>query len=126
MSGRTTSGQAASGRMLPEEFADLEPFAAKWCIATEAGRYAERLNSTMAEMEAFYDAAFPRVRDAMAYLDTFELAELAERPELAEQLNLLHLVYSLVMVSLPVEVWHQPMVIDAGTAYFDRHLEPVP
>jgi hypothetical protein len=35
-------------------------------------------------------------------------------------------VYSLIMVSLPVEVWHQPKVIDAGTAYFDRYLEPAP
>jgi len=107
--------------MLPEELADLEPFAGKWCLPTEAARYAQRLASTMAEMQAFYDAAFPRVRDAMAHLDQFPLRELPE-PEL----NLLHLVYSLVMVSLPVEVWHQPRVIDSGTAYFDRYLEPVP
>ena len=107
--------------MLPEEFADLEPFAGKWCLPTEAARYAQRLASTMAEMQAFYEAAFPRVRDAMAHLDQFPLRELPER-----ELNLLHLVYSLVMVSLPVEVWHQPRVIDSGTAYFDRYLEPVP
>jgi hypothetical protein len=44
----------------------------------------------------------------------------------ASGLNLIHLVYSLVMVSLPVEVWSQPRVIDAGTAYFDRCIEPVP
>ena len=107
--------------MLPEEFAGLEPFAGKWCLPTEAARYAQRLASTMAEMQAFYDAAFPRVRDAMAHLDQFPLRELPER-----ELNLLHLVYSVVMVSLPVEVWHQPRVIDSGTAYFDRYLEPVP
>ena len=107
--------------MLPEELADLEPFAGKWCLPTEAARYAQRLASTMAEMQAFYEAAFPRVRDAMAHLDQFPLRELPER-----ELNLLHLVYSLVMVSLPVEVWHQPRVIDAGTAYFDRCLEPAP
>jgi len=107
--------------MLPEELADLEPFAGKWCLPTEAARYAQRLASTMAEMQVFYDAAFPRVRDAMAHLDQFPLRELPER-----ELNLLHLVYSLVMVSLPVEVWHQPRVIDSGTAYFDRYLEPVP
>lgn len=110
-----------SGGMLPEEFADLEPFAGTWCLPAEAARYAQRLASTMAEMQAFYDAAFPRVRDAMAHLDQFPLRELPER-----ELNLLHLVYSLVMVSLPVEVWHQPRVIDSGTAYFDRYLEPVP
>lgn len=107
--------------MLPEAFADLEPFAGKWSISTEAARYAERLAATMTEMQAFYDAAFPRVRDALAHLDQFPLHDLPER-----ELNLLRLVYSLVMVSQPVEVWHQPRVIDAGTAYFDRHLEPKP
>ena len=34
-------------RLLPNAFADLEPFASKWCLATEAARYAERLASTM-------------------------------------------------------------------------------
>ncbi len=107
--------------MLPAEFADLEPFAAKWCLGTEAERYAERMASTMEEMQAFYDACFPRVRDAMAYLDRFPLPDLPP-----QELNLLRLVYSLIMVSLPVEVWSQPRVIDAGTAYFDRCVEPVP
>jgi hypothetical protein len=107
--------------MLPTGFAGLEPFAPKWCLATEAERYAERLASTMNEMQAFYEACFPRVRDAMAYLDRFPLDELPP-----QELNLLHLVYSLIMVSLPVEVWIQPRVIDAGTAYFDRCVEPVP
>ncbi len=106
---------------LPAEFADLEPFAAKWCLATEAERYAERLASSMREMQEFYDVGVPRMRDAMAYLDTFELHSLPP-----QQLNLLQLMYSVIMVSLPVEVWSQPRVIDAGTAYFDRCVEPVP
>jgi hypothetical protein len=110
-----------SESLLPEKFSDLEPFAARWCIPTEAARYAARLNSTMTDMQAFYDAAFPRVRDAMAHLDQFPLDDLPEQEE-----QLLYLVYSFVMVSLPVEVWHQPRVIDAGTAYFDRYLEPTP
>jgi hypothetical protein len=107
--------------MLPDEFAELEPFAPKWCLPTEAERYAERLASTMNEMQALYDACFLRVRDAMAFLDRFPLDDLPP-----QELNLLHLVYSLIMVSLPVEVWTQPRVIDAGTAYFDRCVEPVP
>ena len=110
-----------SAPMLPEHFAECEPFAARWCVPTEAARYAERLNSTVAEMQSFYDAMYPRVRDAMAHLDRFSLHDLPDR-----ELNLLHLVYSLIMVSLPVEVWHQPKVIDSGTAYFDRYLEPAP
>ena len=36
---------------------------------TEAERYAKRLASTMDELQAFYDAAFPRLEAAMAYLD---------------------------------------------------------
>ena len=107
--------------MLPAEFSELEPFAARWCLPTEAERYAERLGSTMEEMEAFYDACFPRLRDAMAYLDQLPLRDLP-----ATGMNLLHLTYALIMVSLPVEVWRQPRVVDAGTAYFDRCEEPVP
>jgi hypothetical protein len=108
-------------RMLPPEFSELEPFAAKWCLPREAERYAERLASSMEEMQAFYDACFPRLRHAMAYLDRLPLRDLPP-----EGLNLLHLTYSLIMVSLPVEVWRQPRVVDAGTAYFDRCEEPVP
>jgi hypothetical protein len=107
--------------MLPAEFSELEPFAARWCLSTEAERYAQRLASTMEEMQAFYDASFPRLRDAMAYLDRLSLRDLPRTG-----LNLLHLAYSLIMVSLPVEVWRQPRVVDAGTAYFDRCEEPVP
>jgi hypothetical protein len=106
---------------LPSEFSELEPFAAKWCLPTEAERYAARLASTMDEMQTFYDAGFPRLRRAMTHLDRFTLGDLPPR-----ELNLLNLTYSLIMVSLPVEVWRQPRVIDAGTAYFDRCEEPVP
>jgi hypothetical protein len=108
-------------RMLPEEFADLEPFAPTWCLASEPERYRTRLASTMEQMTAFYDAAFPRVRDAMKYLDQFPLDDLT-----TEQLNLLHLVYALITVSLPVEVWGQPRTIDSGNAYFERQVEPTP
>jgi hypothetical protein len=107
--------------MLPKPFAALEPFAAMWCLATEAERYARRLDSTMIDMQAFHDAGMPRLREIMAYLDRFELPDLPE-----QELHLLYLAYSLIMVSLPIEVWAQPRVVDAGTAYFDRNIEPVP
>ena len=54
--------------LLPTEFADLEPFAAKWCLATEHERYEVRLATSMDEMHTFYDAAFPRMEAAMAVL----------------------------------------------------------
>ena len=45
---------------LPSEFAALEPYL-DWDLATEPERYAKRLASTMAEMQAFYDVAFPKL-----------------------------------------------------------------
>ena len=59
-----------STSVLPEEFADLEPFS-DWAVWGEKARYDKRYNSTMAELQAFYDAAFPRVDDAVAYLEQF-------------------------------------------------------
>jgi hypothetical protein len=110
-----------SESMLPSEFSDLEPFAAKWCVATEHDRYAERLASTMDEMQAFYDACFPRAEAAIEYCDQFPLDEMPD-----DALNLLRLLYSLITVSFPVEAWRQPHVPDSGAAYLDLVEEPVP
>ena len=107
--------------MLPAEFADLEPFAAKWCLPTERERFAMRLASTMDEMQTFYDAMFPRAEAALTYCDGFPLDELPD-----DATNLLHLLYSLVMVSFPVEVWRQPHIPDSGAAYLDLVGEPIP
>ena len=103
---------------LPPEFADLQPFA-DWCLPTEAERYAKRLASSMEAMQAFYDAAFPRLEEILAYLDNLELRSL---PPDAGQLLLL--CYSLVTVSFPVEVWRQARVPDSGAATMDAVIEP--
>jgi hypothetical protein len=110
-----------TGALLPDEFADLEPFAADWVLPTERERFAKRLSSSMEQMQAFYDKAFPRAGAALQYLDALELEKLPERAQ-----NLLTLMYSLVMVSFPVEVWKQPHVPDAGATYLDLVEEPVP
>jgi hypothetical protein len=106
---------------LPNEFADLEPYAETWCLASEPERYAKRLSSPMADMLAFYDAITPRAEAAMAYLDQFEVHDLPE-----DATNLLHLIYSMIMVSFPVEAWGQARVPDTGSAAFDLFVEPVP
>ena len=93
--------------MLPPEFSDLEPYAETWCLATERERFAQRMASSMDEMQAFYDALFPRAEDAIAYCDKFPLDDLPEDAK-----RLLQLLYSLVMVSFPVEAWRQPNVPD--------------
>jgi hypothetical protein len=107
--------------MLPPDFADLEPFAAKWCLPTEPQRLAERMSSSMDEMHAFYDAITPRAVAAMAHLEQFPLHDLAD-----EETNLLHLLYSMIQISFPVEAWGQPNVPDTGSATFDCIVEPVP
>jgi hypothetical protein len=104
--------------LLPAAFADLEPFAA-FALETEAERYAKRLASSMDELQAFYDAAFPRLEDAMAYLDELELGSLPD-----DASRLLWLCYSLVNASFPVEVWRQPRVPDSGAATMDMVVEP--
>ena len=40
--------------------------------------------------------------------------------------NLVQLLFSLVMVSFPVEAWRQPNVPDSGAAYLDLLIEPRP
>ncbi len=104
--------------LLPTEFADLEPFAA-WCLPTEAERYSKRLVSSMEEMQAFYDAAFPRLGGITAYLDACDLDSLPD-----DARRLLQLAYSLVNVSFPVEVWRQARVPDSGAASMDAVVEP--
>ncbi|GAA0936947.1 hypothetical protein [Actinocorallia libanotica] len=104
---------------LPTEFAALEPYL-EWDLATEAERYARRLASSMAEMQAFYDVAFPLLEDAIAYCDKFPLSDLPD-----DARTLMHLMQSLVMVSFPVEVWKQARVPDSGAAQIGLLVEPV-
>ena len=107
--------------LLPSEFSDLEPFARDWCLDSEPERYAKRLASTMDEMQAFYGAIFPRAEAAIAYLERFPLDALPEDAH-----RLLKLLYSLIIVSFPVEIWRQPYIPDTGTAQFELKIEPVP
>jgi len=110
-----------SDALLPSQFSNLEPYAAKWCLPTERQRYAQRMASTMDEMQAFYDALFPRGEEAIAYCEKFPIDDMPEDAQ-----RLLQLLYSLVMVSFPVEVWRQPHVPDAGASAFDLVIEPGP
>lgn len=108
-------------RMLPAEFSDLEPLVEGWCLDSEPERYAKRLSSTMEEIQAFYDAMMPRAEEAIRYLEKFSLDELPE-----DALRLLKLLYSLILMSFPVEIWRQPYIPDTGTAQFELMIEPFP
>jgi hypothetical protein len=104
--------------VLPGEFADLQPFAG-WALEGEGARYAKRLTSSLDELQAFYDAAFPRLDDALAYLEAPPMDALPDDAK-----HLLWLYCSLVTVSFPVEVWRQQRVPDSGASTFDAVLEP--
>jgi hypothetical protein len=104
--------------ILPPGFAGLEPFA-DWAIPTERARYAKRMSSTMEELQAFYDAAFPRLQSATEYLQKVEMDSIAE-----DDKHLLWLFCSLVTVAFPVEAWRQPRVPDSGASSIDAVVEP--
>jgi hypothetical protein len=106
---------------LPAEFAGLEPFAATWCLATEAERWERRMASSMEDLVAFYDAAFPRLEDAIEYCDRFPLDDLPTEVE-----RLLQLIHSLVLVAMAVEIFGQPKTVDAADAVLHRVKEPLP
>ena len=106
--------------LLPRGFADLEPFA-DWALPTERERYAKRLSSPMDELQAFHDAALPRLEDAAAHLEQLPLDALPD-----DATRLLRLCYSLINVSFPVEAWRQPRVPDSGSSTLDVMIEPTP
>ena len=75
----------------------------------------------MTEMQAFYHALFPRLEEAIEYCDKHPLDYLPEDAE-----HLLQLIYSLIMVYLSVEVFHQPKTVGAADAVLVRIKDPRP
>jgi len=92
--------------LLPQEFSQLEHLVAEWSIEDGHERYVKRVNSSMSEIQAFYDEIFPHAEEAVAYIDKFDYSE----PLPEDVANLRNLLYSLITVSLAVELWRQPRV----------------
>jgi hypothetical protein len=107
--------------LLPTEFADLEPFAATWCLATEAERWDRRMSSTMPELVEFHDAALPRLDAAIEHCDRHPLDALPPDVE-----HLLQLVHSVAMVAMAVEIFGQAKTVDSADAVLHRVKEPLP
>jgi hypothetical protein len=105
---------------LPAEFAELEAFS-QWVLPSEHDRYGKRLESSMDDLQAFYDAFFPRVEEAMVYCDEYSLQDLPD-----EVLNLMRLLYSIVAVSFSVEAWGQGRIPDTGASALPCLVEPAP
>ena len=92
---------------LPVEFETLEPFIG-WSLAQERARTEKREASSFDEVQEFYNAIFPRLEEAVAYLDGFPIDEM---PAPAERL--FHMTLSLVEVSNLVERYKSRDVIVA-------------
>jgi hypothetical protein len=107
--------------LLPPEFSELEPLAPIWCLATETERFERRQASSMAELQRFYDAFFPRLEEAIECCNRHSLDDMPEEVE-----RLLQLVYSLVMVAMAVEIFAQPKTVDSADAVLRRVREPRP
>lgn len=108
-------------KRLPPAFAEYQRFADKWCLPTEPERWKARLETPMAEIREFYDAFSPRFEEVIDYCDKFPLDGLPE-----DALNLLHLIYSMVMVSMAVEIFGTQRPIDSADAEMHRISAPVP
>ena len=74
-----------------------------------------RLSKTFEELGEFYDAIGHRAEEAIAYLDGLDLDDLPE-----DATRLLQLLYSMILVSYAVNIFHQPRIPDSGAALL-RH-----
>jgi hypothetical protein len=101
---------------LPQEFSQLEHLVPEWGIEDGHARYVKRVNSSMAQIRAFYDEVFPLAAEAVAFIDKFDYSE----PLPEDVANLRNLLYSLITVSLAVELWNQPRVKHSADTILTR------
>jgi hypothetical protein len=101
---------------LPPDFSQLEHLVSEWAIEDGHERYVKRVNSSMDEIRAFYDEVFPLAEEAVAYIDKFDYSE----PLPEDVANLRNLLYSLITVSLAVELWNQPRVKHSANTILTR------
>jgi len=102
--------------LLPAQFADLEHLVPEWAIEDGHARYVKRVNSSMQELKAFYEQVFPRAEEAVAYVNAFDY----QQPLPEDAANLRNLLYSLITVSLAVELWKQPRVKHSASMILTR------
>ena len=108
-----------SDSALPQDFSDLEPFVADWALPTRAQRYEARLSKPFDELVRFYDAVAPRAEEAIGYLNGLDIDDLPD-----DATTLLHMLYSMILVSYAVNVFKQNRIPDSGAAFFEMVAEP--
>jgi hypothetical protein len=106
-------------RRLPEGFSELEPWVDDWALPTRAERYAARLDRPYADLIAFYDGIAPHAERAIAHLDARDIDNLD-----AEDRRLMHVLFSMILVSYAVNIFKQNRIPDSGAAFFEMVAEP--
>lgn len=106
-------------RQLPEGFSELEPLVNEWALRTRAQRYAARLERPFSDLVAFYDAIAPHAERAIAYLDEKDINDLNP-----EDTRLMHLLFSMILMSYAVNIFKQNRIPDSGAAFFEMVAEP--
>jgi len=99
--------------LLPPGFDSLKPFVSEWTIRTSADRASYRDRSNFEELRRFYDAASPRLAEALEYLDVKPLSAHNEQDK-----RLMSLMLTLAHVSLAQEL----QVEAEGTHALSRRL----
>jgi hypothetical protein len=97
-------------RTLPEPFADLEPLAGSWALASEHDRYHKLHASSLGEVRAFYDAMLPRMPAILDYVDRYTVAQMPD-----DARTLFHLALTFAETAHPVDLgWKD---VDFDSAY---------
>ena len=89
---------------LPEGFEDLQSWSG-WCLSTMIERRDQRANSSMEEIQAFYDALLPRLDDILAHLSATKLDQMDTKSE-----ALMNLSLTLAEMAPAVEQFFEPTV----------------
>lgn len=104
---------------LPEGFSELEQWVDDWALPTRAERYAARLDRPYDELVAFYDGIAPHAERAIAHLDGLDIGDLGPQAT-----RLMHMLFSMILVSYAVNIFKQNRIPDAGAAFFEMVSEP--
>ena len=108
-----------TNRQLPEGFSELEQWVDDWALPTRAERYAARLDRPYDDLVAFYDGIAPHAERAIAHLDALDINSLGP-----EATRLMHMLYSMILVSYAVNIFKQNRIPDSGAAFFEMVAEP--
>lgn len=98
-----------STKKLPADFADLEPWTARWCLSNERDRFHTLMKASIPDLQAFFDAMSPRTDAMAARLNDLDVDTLSP-----EDKHLFWLLMTFVETAHPIELkWPKTDVEDS-------------